>query len=390
MENKKYSILIIGLYVKLHLKGIIDHLKYRNPMVDITLLTDKPNEMRDFLDHKDIEIVHYDVPPVNIKNRWLRSLVIKHRQRSFFRRFSKGKKYDIINIHFPNKYMSYVIKNLRHMTKRIVISPWGSDVLRRSEKDLKILAKLYKDADYIATSAKIPLGEKIIQEFSVPSKKIVGNFFGSDVIDYAIDYGNTISQEDAKKRYSITGKYVITCGYNQRRQQHHKEIIAAIAQVKDKLPDNLTLLFPMTYGNSNNETSIEECKNDCAKYGLDAVFVTEFLSVEDIYKLRMATDMFVHVQTTDANSGSVQEYIICNKKIVHGSWIKYEEFEAYKPLFYFPVDKMENLGGTIVKAYQSEKIDIPKGVIEEVEKKSWKHKSTKMNEFFMSITHNKD
>ena len=141
----------------------------------------------------------------------------------------------------------------------------------------------------------------------------------------------------------------------------------------------------MTYGHTINDSIIDECKNVCKENGLDAVFMTDFLDVEDVYKLRMATDMFVHVQTTDANSGSVQEYILCNKKIVHGSWIKYEEYEAFKPLFYFPVDKMENLGETILKAYQSEKIDIPRGVIELVKNSSWKHTSAKMNEFFMSI-----
>ena len=384
MENKKYSILIIGLYVRTHITAIINHLKSQNPLVDITLLTDNPNE-KELLKYKDIKIAHYNVSHVKLKNRWLRHFFIDLKQRRFFKKFSKNRHYDIIDIHYPNRYMSSVIKELRSMSERIVISPWGSDVLRKDESELKILSKLYNEADYIATSVNIPLGRKIIQEFKVSPQKMVGIFFGSDVIDYAIDKRGTISQDEAKKRFSLTGRYVITCGYNQRKAQRHKEIINAIAQIKNKLPDNLTLLFPMTYGHTLNETSIEECKNDCVKYGLDAVFVTEFLSVEDIYKLRMATDMFVHVQTTDANSGSVQEYIICNKKIVHGSWIKYEELESYKPLFYFPVDKMENLGETILKAYQSEKINLPKGVIEQVEKKAWKYTSKKMNEFYMSI-----
>ncbi len=386
MENKKYSILIIGLYVRTHTTAIIDHLKSQNPLADITFMTDKPSE-KDVLKHKDIKIAHYDVSPVRIKNKWLRHLIIDFKQRRFFRKFAKNKHYDIIDIHYPNRYMSSVIKELRSMSDRIVISPWGSDVLRRTEVELKILSKLYNEADFIATSINIPLGRKIIDAFKVDPKKFVGIFFGSDTIDYAINHKGEISQDEAKKRFSLDGRYVITCGYNQRRAQRHKEIIEAIAQVKSKLPDNLTLLFPMTYGRTMNDSNIDECKDLCEANGLHAVFITDFLDVKDVYKLRMATDMFVHVQTTDANSGSVQEYIICNKKIVHGSWIKYEELESHKPLFYFPVDKMEDLGETILKAYQSENIDLPKGVIEQVEKKAWKYTSKKMNEFFMSITH---
>ena len=95
--------------------------------------------------------------------------------------------------------------------------------------------------------------------------------------------------------------------------------------------------------------------------------------------------MFVHVQTTDAFSGSFQEYILCNTKIVHGSWIKYEKLEDFKPLFYFPVDKLENLGERIVKAYHSDKIDIPQGVIDYVKSSGWENKASLMNDFFVSI-----
>ena len=134
----------------------------------------------------------------------------------------------------------------------------------------------------------------------------------------------------------------------------------------------------------------EEIKKECKIRNLHAVFITEFLTAEDLYKLRKATDMFVHVQTTDAFSGSVQEYILCNKKIVHGSWIKYETLESFSPLFYFPVDNLENLGKVIVKAYYSDNIKIPQGVIDYVKKSGWDNKATLMNDFYMSIVYNLD
>ena len=84
---------------------------------------------------------------------------------------------------------------------------------------------------------------------------------------------------------------------------------------------------------------LDEIKDECNKRNLHAVFITDYLSVEDLYKLRMSTDIFVHIQTSDAGARSVYEYILCNKKIVHGSWICYKSLESFKPLFYFPVDK---------------------------------------------------
>jgi len=369
-----------------HIRDYINHLRKKNPLVEITLLSNlRPEVIREAIPDTAIKIEWYDVPEVkNIKWRWLRFQIIKYRQVSFFHNFSKNRKYDIVNVHFANRYMSYVYKYLRAMSRNIVMSPWGSDVLRIPKKHLKQLSYLYENADYILSSLDIPLGKKILQEFKVNPQKMVGNFWGTNAVDYAIKKGDSISQEESKRRFGLTGRYVITCGYNRQESQRHKVIIKAIDQVRGQLPENLTLLFPMNYG-SLRAKYVEDVEMECKKRSIHSVFITDYLSEEDLYKLRKATDMFVHVQTTDANSGSVQEYILCNKKIVHGSWIKYEIMESFSPLFYFPVDNLDNLGEVIVKAYESDNIAIPQGVIDCVKNSGWESKSTKMNDFFMSI-----
>ena len=65
--------------------------------------------------------------------------------------------------------------------------------------------------------------------------------------------------------------------------------------------------------------------------------------------------------------------------------MKYKKLEAFKPLFYFPVDTLANLGDVIVHAYKSDNIEIPQGVMDIVKSRSWDSKISKMNEFFMSI-----
>ena len=390
MENKRYSLLIIAIYcLPGHIKDIIIHLKAKNPLVDISLLTDKPYEYNNFLSDYEIKIYHYDVRPVDqIKIRRLRFYIIRHRQCKFFSRFYKNKRYDIINVHFPNRYMSYVIDSLRAMSNSIVISPWGSDLLRRDKIALDQLAVFYRKSDYITISSNScsPIGNIILQDFKIDPKKCVGSFWGSDIVDYALTKGKTISQEESKRRFGLEGKYVITCGYNSVKEQRHQAIIEAIGQIKSQLPDNLVLLFPMTYGDiSYIHKYIEILNKECRKRNLEAMFVSEHLSVEDLFKLRMSTDIFIHVQTTDAGARSVHEYILCDKKIVNGSWMGYKNLEAFEPLFYFPVSNMEDLGKVIVKAYQSPKINIPQEVFDIVNSRSWDNKITQMNNFFMSI-----
>ena len=387
MENKKYSLLLIALYCYSgHVKAVINHLKAKNPLVDLTLLTEKPDEYRKDLTDKSVKIVSYDVKMPNIDSRLIRAWVIRYRQNRFFSNFSENRKYDIVNVHFPKRHLAYAYKYIRKMSENFVITPWGSDVLRQNEEALQQLQSFYRRADFIATSTKTPLGKRIMERFGIDSKKLVGNFFGSDIVDFAIKNGDFITVEDSKRRYGLEGRYVITCGYNRKVPQRHKVIIDAISQVRSLLPKNLTLLFPMTYANPKTDYDyVQEIKKICIEKGLPAVFVTDFLSVEEVFKLRNATDMFIHIQTTDASSASVKEYILCDKKIVHGSWIKYDELEAFKPLFYFPVNDLNDLGEVIVKAYNSEKIQIPKGVIDFIKWKGWESAITRMNDFFMSI-----
>ena len=105
----------------------------------------------------------------------------------------------------------------------------------------------------------------------------------------------------------------------------------------------------------------------------------------DLLKLRMATDVFVHVQDTDAGSRCVMEYVFCNKRIVHGAWTQYTYLEDYKPSCYFPVDKMENLGNVIMKACNAQVGELPQEVRNIILERGWNHRMIKWNAFFESL-----
>jgi len=79
------------------------------------------------------------------------------------------------------------------------------------------------------------------------------------------------------------------------------------------------------------------------------------------------------------------QYILAHKKIVHGSWMKYRDLEQYKPLFYFPVDRMEDLGKVILGAYRADAIDIPDAVIETIMNRGWNKEIKKWDALFSSL-----
>lgn len=390
---KKYSILIVGINCYLgHIMEFLINLKKKNPLVDITLIVSPvPDEVgRELSEYVSRLVVHKTyssklVPHLIIGGMnailcYLTFLWLHLRNR-----------YDIVDIHFVKPYIKYAMPIIKRMTKNIVITPWGSDVMRvESKKSIDILCNIYSQAKYVTVGKDSQTGQCAIIKFKVNPDKMVALGWGGEFFDYVEKNLNNITTEQAKERFGLKGRYVITCGYNMQKSQRHEDIINAIYDIKDQLPENLTLLFLCTYkhfnGGSDRRTQrILSWKERCKKYGLDMDVVEEHLNLADLLKLRMATDIFVHVQTTDAGSRCVMEYVFCNKKVVHGSWNKYPYLENYKPSCYFPVDKMENLGACIVKAYQGKIEDLPHEVKDIILERGWKYKMTLWNDFFESL-----
>ena len=386
---KKYSILIVGIdCYSGHIREFIVNLKKKNPLVDITLITSNfREEFKDDISECVENTVMVKRYQGGKKANYLAVIMNIFYLILGFLKLYTNKHFDIVNIHFARGQLRYVMPIIKRMTNNIVISPWGSDVMRmEGKKRIRELSKIYSQARYITVGCDSQIGKLIISKFKVNPKKMIKLGWGGEFFDYIEEHFNQVTTEAAKIRFGLDNRFVITCGYNPAKEQRHEEIIDSMYEIKDQLPPNLTLLFPFTYGSSayskqKKNTIIEKCK----ALGFDVVVVDEHLDMMDLLRLRMATDVFVHVQTTDAGSRCVMEYVYCNKKIVHGSWNHYLYLEKYKPTCYFPVDKMENLGSVIVKACKAEVKDLPQEVKNHILERGWGNRINRWNNFFESL-----
>lgn len=382
----KYSILIVAIDCHFsHMARFVSNLKLANPEVEIHFFTNKkkediPVEISDNV----FEIIHQK------RNNgrggyWgvLRKIMSLKRQ---FKELSKKYKYDIVDIQYPHYFMAFTMQYLRRMSKNIVVTPWGSDILRVDGLRCKILMNGVLDkCDYITTAEENNIRKRILDALPNSGNKFVPAGWGSETIDFIEHHIREVDTQTAKKQFGLSDKYVITCGYNAFRAQNHDKIIDAISQIRNQLPDNMTLLFPVSYGAGDKKQYVLELKEKCKEKNLDAVFVEEYMSVENVFYLRMATDLFVHVQNTDAGCASVQEYLLCGKKVVHGNWIHYNMLEAYPPLCYFPVADFSVLGDAIIKAYQSDEIKVAPEVLNYIRGNGWEVKRKGWDDFFCSI-----
>ncbi len=370
MEDKKYSLLIIGNFESVFIVQFVKHLKKTNPQARLYFwgyTREESDPDRSFLscyeDYCFFNVRSY----INSSVFWKKEAI--QQMRKSFSTFVKDKHFDYVNIHYIKPEYVFLLDYFKKCASKLVLSPWGSDVLYINWFKRLLVKRTFNAADYV-TGSDNRFANDFKNKFKVPERKFIYCTIGTENIEYFFDHKDKIDINEAKRQLRIDNHYIITCGYKAMDSHQHLKIIDAINQVRDKLPKNLLLLFPLTY--PSNPKYIQEIREEVNKCDLKAVYFEHFLDISQLFLLRQATDMFIHVQPTDASSGSLWEYILCKKKIINGKWLQYPELikNGVKP--YYEVDKMENLGQAIVNAYQSEPIKIDSETFMYIEKKQWK------------------
>lgn len=383
--KKDYSLLLLGEFYDNHLIRFVRYLKKENPQAQIDFFTPSiagRNIPTDYLDcFRTCRIVDFakylkHIPVLN-------KMEEIHNWHKHFRAFSKNQHYDVVNIHYPRSIYSCVLPEIRNIADNLVLTPWGSDVLRINEKQRKKLQEVYDAADYV-TGRGGRFCDDFMRIFNVPRQKFAYKGIGSEAIDYIVDNKSKVDMNTAKCCFGIEDSYAITCGYNASPAQQHLHIINAIGRIKNQLPQNLVLLFPVTY--PRNPDYIAQLKSAVKTLGIPSVFCEEYLDLKLLLNLRQATDMFIHVQTTDANNASLKEYILLDKNCINGEWLKYPDVENcdYKP--YHTVQNLKELDVAILNAYQKGTPDIKDNVIDYIASLGCKPTAREWNGFFMSIS----
>ncbi|MBW9154965.1 glycosyltransferase [Clostridium tagluense] len=256
------------------------------------------------------------------------------------------RKYDIIHIHYLDPMYSSVSENIKEKCNKLIVSIWGSDYYRMSSENRIIQKHVLDNADIITMA-----NENTIKEFDEYykfeySSKLKVCRFGLTPLEYITKYGN---EDITKLKIELDipiDSLVVTCGYNASPAQNHLEILNSLIRVKDRLPNNLFLIFPMTYGDDNYRKNII---NEIGKTGFKYKVLDKFLSNEDVAKLRIVSDIMLQVQTTDQLSGSMQEYLYCNNIIITGEWLPYKILKE-KGCFFLEVEKVDNIGNKLLSS----------------------------------------
>ena len=290
-------------------------------------------------------------------------------------------RYDVLNIHYLTIESFFLYPLYRHIAKIIMISPWGSDVYRIPKWYMPFFKYIYSKIDLVSVPP-IKFRTDLVCKFNLNERKIVNLGFGSKQID--LINSTNISKEEAKRFLGLGDKIVITCGYNANVNQQHNKIIDAIKDKKNLFPSNIVLLFPMTY-NEYPKGYINQIKDKLEKLGVDYILYSSYLSDKDLMIIQKSTDIFIHIQKTDAYSASVQENILCNNFIINGSWIRYPDLET-DGIPYYLVDETDDIA-EIIRLYidGAIKLKISSNTLSSIIKNGWSIKGQQWDDFFSNL-----
>ena len=303
-----------------------------------------------------------------------------------FEKILVGNKYDLVNIHFLPKYSEKYVKIAHRNGVKIMLTPLGSDVLRISDLFLPSLQRAFNKTDFVSAKFITGFCSQVKELFNVSGLKMIDLGYGSETISCIVENKDKCTKQELAACLNIPiCDYYITCGYNASKAQRHHLMIDGIIANKVNLPPNTAIVIPLTYG-SDKEVIKQSILTQIEGTGLNVVFLTSFMTTEQVAALRLITDLFIHIQTTDAYNASLQEFILADTTCINGAWLRYPSLQKYGSPYY-ECESLEDLPQLLsnILLARTNPISIHPSILTEIKSNSWSNRIKGWIQFYNNM-----
>lgn len=249
-------------------------------------------------------------------------LAFNHRKKNCF---------DLVEIQSPpHNFQSEIIAAFLKIIKtKSFLMFWGSDILSINDKEAGKLERIVENvtsinrlSDKTYNVFKQHFGNKYDDKFTLSPLR-----FGTLAIPYIKDMINKSSVIECKKRLGINhNKITIAIGYNGKRRHQHIRVMKEMNKLSKSVKESVHLIFHLV--GYEDEGYIDQIREETESIGISYTIIKESLEFEEISTLRIATDVFLHAQTTDGLSGTIRECLYAGTVVVNPVWINYDELKA--------------------------------------------------------------
>lgn len=248
---------------------------------------------------------------------------------NFIKRYmsmNNGYYFDYIIVIYGNFFNLRLAQKAASNNTNTIIWYIGSDILRANNIEKKLMRFELNKLLPTVVCVNEKLKKVIEKQMTYKGKMEICDFGNSqlEIIDRILE-----SNVNIKEKFHIDpNQMTITVGYNASAKQQHLNIIEAINNVETLEKDKIHLILPMTY--NGTQGYIESVKNSLEKNNFEYTIITEYMNSTQMGNLWVATDVFIHAQTTDAFSSSLMESLYAGCNVFNGAWNEYPELKEWK------------------------------------------------------------
>jgi glycosyltransferase involved in cell wall biosynthesis len=260
----------------------------------------------------------------------------------YLRVFSEiQREFDVLHLHFMWPTLAEFVRLIPD-TKKLVVTIWGSDLLRVKGAENHRLQQQISRRASIITVRSSEMKEVLLSRFGRElERKVRIVKFGSPVITLIQNSDLASLRRDFRADSEVGDDQLIVCvGHNGFRQNQHIEVLTALGALNDQVKARLVFLVPMTYGNDSGYA--EECEALAREKQLNLRVLRKFMPHGEVVRLRAASDIMIHVPTTDALSGAMCETIFCGNIVITGTWLRHGELR-HRNIYHHEVDSIARL-----------------------------------------------
>ena len=272
---------------------------------------------------------------------WFRGKYADCLQRRTLKKILRSYSFDLVVIYQIPVWADLCVELCNKKNITVMMWPWGSDILRCSGRAKEHIKRAFRNVDLVGGAPKSNCILSAQNDYGVPESKLRLSKIRMAGVKMLQDLSGTKSRREMHQEIGIPySDFNIVCSYNGDEAHRHRNIVESIVANKDVLPQNYQLIFPMTYGASPEY--LDSIRHLCEENQLHAVFLTEFLSDEQMAYLHLVTDLFIAILVSDCGNGFMIESLFAKNRIVTGKWLHYEQFEQFG-IPYHLIDTPEDL-----------------------------------------------
>ena len=296
---------------------------FKNEKVDLCIVSLHGEKNKKYYAEQNIPVYTYYSDSRYFVVRWLYRKKLAHRIK---REFGSC---DAIHVNLATAPAMDRLAELWDLAPKHIVTFWGSDLLRASDKVLLKFNRLLQKVDSINL-----LTENMRTRFNdvfgdAFSDKLTVFDFGCPMYESIDKVKQTLDKGRCKEYLGIDSeKIVVPIGYNSIIEQQHLKIIEAIKDIDSKLKDQIVFVLHFCYGLDNQEDYFLAIKEKLEVYHMNYKIIDRFLDKRETSILRCASDIFLYAQTTDALSASVIEYLYSGCLLVKPDWLSYPELDS--------------------------------------------------------------